>query len=143
MKHETFSITYYHSNFIPIMLFGSEEDAEKFDTLLAEFINNPRGKEEWNESCKKYPSAYVIAYNIEADNFDLIGDLATKLICEGCEKMIAGYDGLQDDDCYRPVLKYIWNKFEPKICEAAFTSVTGGIYQENHPFLISFKSSSF
>lgn len=128
MKHKNFTVTYYHSNLIPSMLFGSEEDAENFDTLLTEFINNPKGKEEWEESCEDYPSAYAIAYNIETDNFELQGELANRLICEGCESMIDGYGGLQNDDCYRPVYKYIWSKFEPEVCETAFSSVTGCIY---------------
>lgn len=134
MKHQEFTITYYHSNLIPIMLFGSEEDAENFDTLLTNFINDPKGRKEWEESCKGYPSAYAIAYAIEAEDFELLGELSDRLVCEGCESMIAGYNGLQDDDCYRPVYKYIWNKFEPKICEAAFNKVTGGLCQDNHPF---------
>lgn len=134
MKHQEFSITYYHSNLLPIMLFDSEEDAEKFDTLLTEFINNPKGRKEWEESCKGYPSSYAIARAIEMDEFELRGELADRLVCYGCESMIAGYDGLRDDDCYRPVFKYIWDKFEPKISEAAFNKVTGGYYQDNHPF---------
>ena len=48
--HKSFTITYYHSNLIPEMLFDSEEDAEHFDTLLNDFIKDPRGKEEWKDS---------------------------------------------------------------------------------------------
>ena len=124
--HKSFIITYYHSNLIPEMLFDSEEDAEHFDTLLNVFITDPRGKEEWKESCKGYPSSYAVAYHIENDTFELEGELADKLICEGCESMVAGYNSLEDTDCCRPVLKYIWNKFEPKVYEAAFRVLKEG-----------------
>lgn len=109
MKHKTLTITYYHSNLIEEMLFGSEEDAEYFDNTLEEYINTPEAIEEFKSV--KFASIEAVNFNIKHDMFVdyLEGDYSEKLI-EAAERMVDGYNGTTADDCYKLPLLYIFDK---------------------------------
>ena len=109
MKHKTLIITYYHSNLIEEMLFGSEEDAEYFDNTLEEYIKTPEAIEEFKSV--KFASIEAVKFNIEHDMFvdHLEGDYSEKLI-EAAERMIDGYNGATAEDCYKFPLLYIFDK---------------------------------
>lgn len=108
MEHKKLIIVYYHSNLIEEMLFSSEEDAENFDNLLSDYIKNPQAIKEFKSV--KFASLEAIRYNIEHDMFveHLEGEYSDRLV-EACERMVSGYNGACEDDCYRLTFNYILN----------------------------------
>ena len=115
MKHKLFTITYWHSNLIEEMLFSTEEDAEKFDNALTEYINTPAAIEEFKS--QRYPSIYAVQYAINNGTFveNWQGEYTDKLM-EACENMVDGYNGYDSaGDCYTLPLNYIFNKVYGKI----------------------------
>lgn len=109
MKHKTFTITFYHSNIIEEMLFDSEEDAEYFDNTLEEYLNSTEAIKEFKSV--KFASIEAIKWNINNDMFInyLKGDYSEKLI-EAAERMVEGYNGATQEDCYKLTLLYIFDK---------------------------------
>lgn len=113
MKHKTFTITYYQSNIINEMLFDNEADAEHFDKILTEYLNNPDAITEFK--APKYASIQAVKYAINNDTFvHQLQGIHSELLIEACERMVEGYNGFSSNDCYRLPLMYIFNKVYKK-----------------------------
>lgn len=114
LNHKTLTVTYYHSNLIEEMLFQNEEDAEHFDIVLENFMNN---KEAINEfESVKLASIEAVRYHINNNSFiELLGETVyLDELIEASERMIDGYNGATADDCYKLPLIYIFNKLYGK-----------------------------
>lgn len=108
MEHKPINVSYYPSSIISSMLFDCSEDAEHFDKVLNDFINNPEALEEFTEPVLASWSA--LKYHINLGHYQLMIDgKYTRELLEACERMVAGYEGLDDGDCYTPALNYIFN----------------------------------
>ncbi len=113
MKHKTLTITYYHSNIINEMLFYSEEDADEFDNALNDFLNNKNAIKEF-KSAGNYPSLVAMKSAIINNTFQhTLGNESERLIL-ACENMVSGYNGADENDCYKLPLLYIFNKIYNK-----------------------------
>lgn len=109
MKHKTLTITYYISNIIKEMLFSNEEDAEFFDNVLTEYLNNPDAIAEFK--APKYASIQAVKYAINNDTFvHQLQGVHSELLIEACENMVDGSNGFNSNDCYKLPLMYIFNK---------------------------------
>lgn len=109
MKHKTLTITYYYSNIIKEMLFSNEEDADEFDNALEDYLNNPKAIKEF-KMAGNYPSINAMQRAIETNEFqNQLGRESERLML-ACENMVCGNNGINEDDCYRIPLMYIFNK---------------------------------
>lgn len=105
-------LEYFESELCPPMLFDSKEDAAYFDTLLEDYCSNPEAREEFKKALNQYASYSAVEYAIEANDFhfNLEGPYSDRLIL-ACENMVAGSEGLEDDDCYTCAMNYILNHY--------------------------------
>ena len=109
MKHKTLTITYYHSNIIEIMLFSTEEDADEFDNALKDYLNSPKAINEFKMS-GSYPSINAMKRAIETNEFQNELGIESERLILACENMVSGFNGANENDCYRIPLMYVFNK---------------------------------
>ena len=118
--HKVNTVTYYESELIPSMQFDTEEDAELFDRTLEEYVSNEEALQEFRECEENFPSYYAIQHAINQCEFhiDLDGEYSEKLI-DAAENMATRFydDCCDPNDCYTPVMNYIFGKLHPKINE--------------------------
>lgn len=109
MKHKTLTITYYHSNLIEEMLFDSKEDADEFDNALKDYLNNPKTINEF-KMAGNYPSINAMKRAIETNEFQNELGIESERLILACENMVSGFNGANENDCYRIPLMYVFNK---------------------------------
>lgn len=106
--------TYYRSKQCPQMAFACQSDADNFDNAL--LIAAEGGKAEFDEACYEYPSFAAVVYAIHQQqfHFNMRGQFLDEVITQA-ENMIAGFDGLDDDDCYTCPTNYLLYHFYPEL----------------------------
>lgn len=110
----------WESDLIPNFKFDCQEDADKFDKVLSEYIKDPVAKLEWDQAERQYASLYAVQYAINGFifHFNLKGPKSEDLI-EACENVIEIWesDNADSGDCYTPVMNYIFSKLHPGVQE--------------------------
>lgn len=112
MEREVILSKLYASEIIPCMLFDCLKDAEEFDNVLQEYVNNKEALAEFDKAEQRYASLYAVKYNIDNGTFhlNLEGEYSDKLI-GAAENMVDTFGEDSDrDDCYTPVMNYIFYK---------------------------------
>ena len=108
-------LTVYASEEIPYMLFDCPEDANEFDDTLREYVSTKDALLEFDKAEQNYASIGAVMYNIRnlTFHFNLKGEYSDKLIA-AAENMVGTFGGdLNNDDCYTPVMNYIFMKLHP------------------------------
>lgn len=102
-------LEYTQSSILKEMLFSNKEDAYEFDCALIHYLNNPKAINEF-KMAGNYPSINAMQRAIETNEFqNQLGRESERLIL-ACENMVCGNNGINEDDCYRIPLMYIFNK---------------------------------
>lgn len=107
MGYESINVTYYPSSIIDGMLFDCLEDANHFDEVLNNYVNNPEALSEFTKP--NLASWAAVEYHIDYGDYHLMiqGEHTEELI-EACERMVA-WENNYSEDCYTPVMNYIFN----------------------------------
>lgn len=109
LKNGRLTLSYYQSSILKEMLFSNKEDAYEFDCALTNYLNNPKAINEF-KMAGNYPSLNAMQRAIETNEFqNQLGRESERLIL-ACENMACGNNGINEDDCYRIPLMYIFNK---------------------------------
>ena len=108
--------TLYASEEIPLMLFSSEEDANRFDLILIGYVNNDKAIEEFKRAENQYASDYAVQYNIDNGSFikNVTGAYSDILIAAAEEMIDSAEDTLSGDDPYTATFNYIRDKLKFK-----------------------------
>lgn len=107
MVNEPIVVTYYPSSIIEGMLFDCSGDANHFDEVLNNYINNPEALSEFTKP--NLASWSAVKYHIDSGDYQLmISGKYTEELIEACERMVA-WENNYSEDCYTPVMNYIFN----------------------------------
>lgn len=104
--------TYYSSDILENMLFATEEDALEFDRVLSDFVSDPVAINQFRKVMGHYASLGSIQRAIDLGEFHygLIGTKIAAPLIKACENMVAGRNGLENDDVFREAMTFILSR---------------------------------
>lgn len=101
---------------IPDMKFETEEDADKFDSVLRNYISNKEAISEFEKAESGFPSWAALWRQISIGEFHLKleGKYSDELIA-ACETCFEVWGDCDHSDCYTPVMAYIFDHLHPDV----------------------------